>query len=59
MAGYNESAKSGGTALATAETEIQPKIPPGVKITEGELMRLPKDWRKWELVDGRLTEVSA
>ena len=26
-------------------------------MTEDELMRLPKDGRKWELVDGRLTEV--
>lgn len=28
-----------------------------MEITEDELLRLPKDGRKWELVDGRLTEV--
>ena len=27
------------------------------KITDEALMRLPKDGRKWELVDGRLQEV--
>ena len=43
--------------MAIAETEIQQKIQPGMQITEEELMRLPKDGRKWELVDGRLTEV--
>ncbi len=43
--------------MAIAEAEIKPEIKPGMKITEDELMRLPKDGRKWELVDGRLTEV--
>ena len=43
--------------MAIAEAEIISKIQPGMKITEDELMRLPKDGRKWELVDGRLTEV--
>ncbi len=43
--------------MAIAEAELTAKIYPGMKITEDELMRLPKDWRKWELVDGRLTEV--
>ena len=28
------------------------------KITDKDLMRLPKDGRKWELVDGRLKEVA-
>ncbi|MDQ2800401.1 MAG: Uma2 family endonuclease, partial [Armatimonadota bacterium] len=27
------------------------------QITDEDLMRLPKDGRKWELVDGRLKEV--
>lgn len=39
--------------MAIAEAEIKP----GVRVTEDELMCLPKDGRKWELVDGRLTEV--
>ena len=39
--------------MAIAEAEIKP----GARVTEDELMRLPKDGRKWELVDGRLTEV--
>lgn len=49
--------------MAIAEAEIQPKISPGMPITEDELMRLPKDGpgnptaAKYELVDGRLTEV--
>ncbi|MGI4788890.1 MAG: Uma2 family endonuclease [Janthinobacterium lividum] len=44
--------------MAILEAEIQAtEIQPGMKITEDELMRLPKDGRKWELVDGRLTEV--
>ena len=47
--------------MAIAEAEIQSNIQsnilPGMKITEGELLRLPKDGRKWELVDGRLKEV--
>jgi Uma2 family endonuclease len=44
--------------MAIAEAEIQEAIPyPGMKITEDELMRLPKDGRKWEMEDGRLTEV--
>jgi len=43
--------------MAIAETEIRQKIQPGMQITEEELLRLPKDGRKWELVDGRLTEV--
>jgi len=30
---------------------------PGMPITEDTLMRLPKDGRKWEMEDGRLTEV--
>ena len=46
-----------------AEAEIQPKILPGMPITEEELVRLPKDGpgnpalAKYERVDGRLTEV--
>ena len=43
--------------MAIAEAEIQTNIQPGMKITEDELLRLPKDGRKWELVEGRLTEV--
>ena len=43
--------------MAIAEAELTAPIKPGIKITEDELMRLPKDGRKWELVDGRLTEV--
>jgi Uma2 family endonuclease len=43
--------------MAIAEPETQPKIYAGMPISEEELMRLPKDGRKWELVDGRLTEV--
>ena len=43
--------------MAIVEAEVEAKIKPGMKITEDELMRLPKDGRKWELVDGRLTEV--
>ena len=43
--------------MAIAEAELQADIRPGMEITEDELMRLPRDGRKWELVDGRLTEV--
>ena len=48
--------------MAIAETEIaeaeQDRVAyPGMPVTEEELMRLPKDGRKWELEDGRLTEV--
>lgn len=47
--------------MAIAEAEVQPEqeraIYPGMPITEDELMRLPKDGRKWEMEDGRLTEV--
>ena len=48
--------------MAIAEAEVQPEIQeaaiyPGMPITEDELMRLPKDGRKWEMEDGRLTEV--
>jgi len=49
--------------MATAEAELQAPIRPGMEITEDELMRLPKDGpgnptaAKYELVDGRLTEV--
>ena len=48
--------------MAIAEKEIQDTIAeaaiyPGMPITEDELMRLPKDGRKWEMEDGRLTEV--
>lgn len=39
--------------MAIAEVEIKP----GARMTEEEMLRLPKDGRKWELVDGRLTEV--
>lgn len=48
-------------AIAEAEVheaEVQDIVPyPGMPITEDELMRLPKDGRKWEMEDGRLTEV--
>ena len=41
-----------------AEAEAQDIVPyPGMPITEEELMRLPNDGHKWELEDGRLTEV--
>ncbi len=48
--------------MAIAEAEVQPNIQkaaiyPGMPITEDELMRLPRDGRKWEMEDGRLTEV--
>ncbi len=44
--------------MVTAEAEVQEVVPyPGMPITEDELMRLPRDGRKWELEDGRLTEV--
>lgn len=48
--------------MAIAEAEVQPDIQertiyPGMPITEDELMRLPRDGRKWEMEDGRLTEV--
>jgi Uma2 family endonuclease len=44
--------------MAIAEAEVQQaEIKPGARVTEEELLRLPKDGRKWELVDGRLTEV--
>ena len=39
--------------MAIAEAEIKS----GTRVTEEELLRLPKDGRKWELVDGRLKEV--
>ncbi len=39
--------------MTIAEAEIKS----GTRMTEDEMMRLPKDGRKWELVDGRLTEV--
>ena len=46
-------------AIAEAEiAEAENIIPyPGMPITEDALMRLPRDGRKWELEDGRLTEV--
>ena len=46
-------------AIAEAEiAEAEDIIPyPGMPITEEELMRLPRDGRKWEMEDGRLTEV--
>jgi Uma2 family endonuclease len=41
-----------------AETDVPDIVPyAGMPITEGELMHLPRDGRKWELEDGRLTEV--
>jgi Uma2 family endonuclease len=41
-----------------AETDVPDIVPyAGMPITEEELMRLPRDGRKWELEDGRLTEV--
>ena len=48
--------------MAIAEAEVQAEVEertiyPGMPITEDELMRLPKDGRKWEMEDGRLTEV--
>lgn len=43
--------------MAIAEAELQADIRPGMEITEEELLHLPRDGRKWELVDGRLTEV--
>ena len=48
--------------MAIAEAEVQADIQeaaiyPGMPITEDELMRLPRDGRKWEMEDGRLTEV--
>ena len=43
--------------MAIAEAEVKAPIKPGMRITEEELMRLPKDGHKYELVDGRLTEV--
>lgn len=39
--------------MAIAEAEIKP----GAPVTEEELLHLPKDGRKYELVDGRLKEV--
>ena len=45
-------------AEAEVQTEVQERtIYPGMPITEDELMRLPRDGRKWEMEDGRLTEV--
>lgn len=41
--------------IAEAEQDIVPY--PGMPITEAELMRLPRDGRKWEMEEGRLTEV--
>ena len=41
--------------MAVAEAEIKT----GSRMTEDEFRRLPKDGRKYELVDGRLTEVPA
>jgi Uma2 family endonuclease len=47
--------------MAIAEAEIKSKVQPGMKITEDEFLRLPKDgfkeFHKYELVDGRLKEV--
>ena len=44
--------------MAIAEAEIQDAVLySGMPITEDELMRLPRDGRKWEMEDGRLTEV--
>ncbi len=48
--------------MAIAEAEVQAEVEeraiyPGMLITEEELMRLPRDGRKWEMEDGRLTEV--
>ena len=42
-------------AIAEAEIGTRPKV--GMPITEDELMRLPNDGHKYELVDGRLTAV--
>ncbi len=46
-------------AIAEAEiAEAEDIIPyPGMPITEDELMRLPRDGRKWEMEDGKLTDV--
>lgn len=41
--------------LQEAEQDIAPYS--GMPITEDELMRLPRDGRKWEMENGRLTEV--
>ncbi len=49
--------------MAIAEAEVQTKIKPGMRMTEDEFMRVPKDGpgnptaAKYELVDGRLKEV--
>ncbi len=49
--------------MAIAEAELTRPIQPGMPMTEGELLRLPKDGpgnpaaAKYELVNGRLTEV--
>ena len=44
--------------MAIAEAEIQDTVLcSGMPITEDELMRLPKDGRKWEMEEGRLMEV--
>ena len=41
-----------------AETDVPDIVPyAGMPVTEEELMRLPRDGRKWELEDGKLTEV--
>ncbi len=46
-------------AIAEAKiAEAEDIVPyPGRPITKDELMRLPRDGRKWEMEDGRLTEV--
>lgn len=46
-------------AIAEAEiAEAEDIVPyPGMPITEEELMRLPRDGRKWEMEEGRLMEV--
>ncbi len=43
--------------IAEAEiAEAEDIVPyPGMKVTEEELMRLPRDGRKWELEEGKLT----
>lgn len=44
--------------MAIAEAKIQDAVLcSGMPITEDELMRLPKDGRKWEMEKGRLMEV--
>lgn len=43
--------------MAIAEAELTAKITSGMKITEDELLCLPRDGRKWEMEDGRLKEV--